>query len=162
MRVAGIIENDIVDGPDGVCVSVWLCGCPHKCKGCHNQIYWDFNSGEEIDEEEVAEMLKKAINKNGIIRDFSVLGGEPLCKENIAAAEYLISKVREAYPDILITVWTGYTLEELKELNFSELESILGKIDFLIDGRYVEELRDTSLKLRGSSNQRILKKGENF
>ena len=58
MRLAGIIENDIVDCDEGVCVSMWAVGCPHRCKGCHNQLYWDYNSGEEVEEDEVAEMVR--------------------------------------------------------------------------------------------------------
>lgn len=162
MRLAGIIENDIVDCDEGVCVSMWTVGCPHRCKGCHNQLYWDYNSGEEVEEDEIAEILKKAISKNNVLRNFSVLGGEPLCKENIKNVEYIIKEIRKEYPEIKIYVWTGYTLEELREFKFSELDSILNNIDVLIDGRFVEELRDTSLKLRGSSNQRVLLKGKDF
>ena len=85
-----------------------------------------------------------------------------ILQENIKNVEYIIKEIRKEYPEIKIYVWTGYTLEELRELNFSGLNNILNNIDVLIDGRFVEELKDTSLKLRGSSNQRILLKGKDF
>ena len=159
-RYAKIMTNDIVDGT-GVCVSLWMQGCPIKCQGCHNSSIWDFNGGYEIPTD-IRGHIIKAICANGIIRNFSVLGGEPLCQENVQDVDDIISGVRIAYPEIKIFLWTGYTLEQLKEQKNKHIDNILSNIDVLIDGPYVESLRDITLELRGSANQRILYKGKDF
>lgn len=159
-RYAKIMTNDIVDGTD-VCVSLWMQGCPIKCQGCHNSSIWDFNGGYEIPTD-IRGHIIKAICANGIIRNFSVLGGEPLCQENVKDVDDIISGVRIAYPEIKIFLWTGYTLEQLKEQKNKHIDNILSNIDVLIDGPYIESLRDITLELRGSANQRILYKGRDF
>lgn len=159
-RYAKIMTNDIVDGTD-VCVSLWMQGCPIKCQGCHNSSIWDFNGGYEIPTD-IRGYIIKAICANGIIRNFSVLGGEPLCQENVQDVDDIISGVRVAYPEIKIFLWTGYTLEQLKEQKNKHIDNILSNIDVLIDGPYIESLRDITLELRGSANQRILYKGKDF
>lgn len=159
-RYAKIMTNDIVDGTD-ICVSLWMQGCPIKCQGCHNSSIWDFNGGYEIPTD-IRGHIIKAICANGIIRNFSVLGGEPLCQENVKDVDDIISGVRIAYPEIKIFLWTGYTLEQLKEQKNKHIDNILSNIDVLIDGPYIESLRDITLELRGSANQRILYKGKDF
>lgn len=159
-RYAKIMTNDIVDGTD-VCVSLWMQGCPIKCQGCHNSSIWDFNGGYEIPTD-IRGHIIKAICANGIIRNFSVLGGEPLCQENVQDVDDIISGIRIAYPEIKIFLWTGYTLEQLKEQKNKHIDNILSNIDVLIDGPYIESLRDITLELRGSANQRILYKGKDF
>ena len=159
-RYAKIMTNDIVDGTD-VCVSLWMQGCPIKCQGCHNSSIWDFNGGYEIPTD-IRGHIIKAICANGIIRNFSVLGGEPLCQENVQDVDDIISGVRIAYPEIKIFLWTGYTLEQLKEQKNKHIDNILSNIDVLIDGPYIESLRDITLELRGSANQRILYKDKDF
>lgn len=155
MKIANIMENDIVNGK-GVCVSVFVQGCPHHCKGCFNPETWDFNGGREIDDEqkEINNILN-LINQNNIQRNLSILGGEPLHKNNIDFVKKLLKQAKETYPQIQTFVWTGY---ELEELNKEDLQNI----DILIDGKYIEELRDITLDLRGSSNQRVLYRGEHF
>ena len=106
--------------------------------------------------------ILKAISKNGIQRNFSMLGGEPLCPENRAFVCNLIKKVRETYPTIKIFVWTGYELEELRAENDKAINEILENINVLITGRFILEQRDITLPLRGSRNQKILYKGEDF
>jgi anaerobic ribonucleoside-triphosphate reductase activating protein len=152
MRIAGLIKNDVVNGI-GVCVSLFTQGCPHHCKGCFNQDTWDFNGGYES--EEIKWDIIKAIGENGIIRNFSVLGGEPLCPENRAAVKDIISAVRMAYPHIKIFVWTGYTLAELQKEKDKDLDCIFSNINYLIDGQFVQEEKDLSLWLRGSRNQNV-------
>ena len=154
MRIAGIIEDDIVDSDDGVAVSLWTVGCPHHCKGCHNQNLWDYGAGQDIPIKTVINEIKEKINKNGILRNFSVLGGEPLDPQNIKDVLTVLKEVRTAYPNIKIYLWTGYTLEEFQERK--EFNEILRYIDVLIEGRFVEELKQ-NLPLRGSSNQRVFK-----
>lgn len=160
MKYAGIIYDDFVNG-ENVCVSLWMQGCHFHCKGCHNQQTWDFNGGYEMPENFESDILK-AISKNGIQRNFSMLGGEPLCPENRAFVCNLIKKVRETYPTIKIFVWTGYELEELRAENDKAINEILENINVLITGRFILEQRDITLPLRGSRNQKILYKGEDF
>jgi anaerobic ribonucleoside-triphosphate reductase activating protein len=169
MRIAGVLEDDIVDSDDGIAVSLWTVGCPHCCKGCHNQELWDRKAGEEIPREDVANKVIELIEKNGVLRQFSVLGGEPLVEYNIEDVFYIINRVREVYQDkIKIYLWTGYDYEYLIDTSKHSqkyntcISKILKKIDVLIDGLYIEELRDTSLKLRGSSNQRVLLRENNY
>ena len=153
-RIARIKLNDASNG-DGICVSLWVQGCPHRCKGCHNPETWDFNSGKEIPVD-IKGQIVKGLCANGVQRNFAVLGGEPLCKENLEFVENVISAVRAAYPHIKIYVWTGYTYSELFSSTNSLIQSILEKIDYLIDGPFIEEEKDLTLKWRGSSNQEII------
>lgn len=155
MNYAKIIKNDITNG-DGVCVSFWVQGCEIRCPGCHNSSIWGFNGGKPYTNSTVQEIIE-AISTNGIIRNFSVLGGEPLAEHNIPMTLDIITKVREAYPNIKIYLWTGYELE--KVINKNTIP-ILKQIDFLIDGPYIEAQRDITLHLRGSKNQKIRNKEE--
>lgn len=159
-RYVKIMKNDIVDG-EGVCVSFWIQGCPFHCHNCHNPETWDFNGGFEIPMD-IRGQLIKDIAENGIIRNFSVLGGEPLCDENLSVVEDIIKGVRTAYPSIKIYLWTGYTIEQLQAKNDERISNILSNIDILIDGPYIDEQKDITLKLRGSKNQRVLRRGIDF
>lgn len=162
MKYAGLIENDFSDG-EGVCVSLWTQGCPHKCSGCHNPETWDFNGGYDVPDDIRGEIVK-AISANGITRNFSILGGEPLCEQNLDFVLNIVSTVRVAYPHIKIFIWSGYTYKELLDNKDERIKQILNQCDFLIDGKYMEELRDITLPFRGSSNQNIieLKKENNI
>ena len=155
MKYAGIIENDFSDG-EGVCVSLWTQGFPHRCPGCHNPETWDFDGGYEVPDNIRGEIVK-AISANGITRNFSILGGEPLCEENLDFVLNIITSVRTAYPHIKIYIWTGYTYRELIEKNDKRILEILKNADILIDGEYEQDKRDITLPLRGSSNQNIIK-----
>lgn len=154
MKYAGLMENDIVDG-EGICVSLWTQGCPFHCSGCHNPETWDFDGGYEVPDDIRGEIVK-AISANGITRNFSILGGEPLCEQNLDFVLNILTSVRIAYPHIKIYIWSGYTLEELIEKKDDRIIEILKRCNYLIDGRYEESLRDTTLPLRGSSNQNII------
>lgn len=161
-KYAKIKFNDIVDG-EGICVSFWTQGCPFRCPGCHNPDTWDFNGGIEIPSDIKGQIIK-ALSANGVQRNFSVLGGEPLCEENLDLVHSLIMAVRIAYPEIKIFVWSGFVIETLKkraETN-EKLADILKNIDVLIDGPFIQEERNITLKLRGSSNQRVLYRGQDF
>lgn len=159
MRIAGIIEDDIVDCDDGIAVSLWTVGCPHHCKGCHNQNLWDYDAGQDIPIKTVINEIKEKISKNGIMRNFSVLGGEPLDPQNIKDVSEVLKEIRAVYPNIKIYLWTGYTFEELSERE--DAQNVLKNVDVLIEGRYVEELR-ADLPLRGSSNQRVYIRGKDL
>ena len=110
-RYAGLITNDFANGI-GTCVSFWAQGCPHHCPGCQNPETWDFNGGKELPTD-IRGQIIKAVCANGITRNFSVLGGEPLCEENLDEVDKIITSVRTAFPHIKIFIWTGYFLEEL-------------------------------------------------
>lgn len=153
-KYAGLITNDFANGV-GTCVSFWTQGCPHHCSGCQNPETWDFNGGKELPSD-IRGQIIKAICANGITRNFSILGGEPLCEENLDEVNNIIISVRTAFPHIKIFMWTGYTLEELKERNDERIENILSQIDVLIDGPFIESERDITLNLCGSKNQRVL------
>ena len=160
MRYAGLMKNDFTDG-ENISVSFWVQGCPWHCKGCHNPQTWDFMGGKELPPD-FLKIIDSAITANGIQRNFSVLGGEPLCLENKSLVNEIVAHVRNTFPNIKIYIWTGDTIEHLKKLNDSEINYILNNIDVLIDGPFIQEKRDITLKLRGSSNQRILCKGKDF
>lgn len=153
MKYADLIKNDIVNG-QGVCVSFWVQGCNLRCKGCHNSSIWDFNGGKEFTPAVLNELLD-AISANGITRNFSILGGEPLCEENLFLTHMVLQEVRKRYLDIKVYLWTGYYYEKLNQNN-PHIRYILDNIDYLIDGPYVEGQRDVTLPLRGSRNQSII------
>ena len=156
MRIAGIKFNDIVDG-EGICVSLWMQGCPHRCEGCHNPETWSFNGGYEISEEELTDTILESINKNNIKRNFSILGGEPLCNENLFLTELVIREVKKVYPEVKIYLWTGYLYNDLinKTKTNNHLSYILSQLDKLVDGPFKIEERDITLYMRGSRNQKI-------
>ena len=155
MKYADLKYNDIANGP-GIRVSFWVQGCPHKCYNCQNPETWNFDGGKEFTNKTLQE-IKKAIVANGIQRNLSILGGEPLCPENQFLTALVIKEIKETYPSISIYLWTGYTIEELTSLRKiqNHLDYILNNINVLIDGRYEDDKRDITLESRGSSNQRI-------
>ena len=159
-RYSTIIPNDVVNG-HGVCVSFFVQGCPHHCPGCFNEETWDFHGGVPYTPE-VKWNIIKAIAANNIKRNFSVLGGEPLAPQNIDMTWEIIDAVRHAYPNIEITLWTGYTYEELMVQPTENLLNILNTINILVDGPFIEEEKDLSLKLKGSRNQRVWKRKNNL
>ena len=156
MRYAGIIKNDIAAG-EGVNVSFFTQGCPFHCKGCHNPQTWDFDGGKEFTADILSDVIN-AIEANGVQRNLSIMGGEPLCPENLFLVDLLITEVKKKYPDIKIYIWTGYTYEQLvaSEKMEPKIKWILDNIDYLIDGPFVLAERDITLAMRGSRNQRIL------
>ena len=159
MRYAGINYNDMCAAP-GVSVTLFTQGCPHHCKGCHNPETWDFNGGKEFTFETLQSILK-ALSANGINRSLAIMGGEPLCEENSFLTLMVIKTVKEKMPQTKIYIWTGYVFEQLKKSQDSHVQTCLEMADYIIDGPYIEELRDVSLHMRGSSNQNIIHlKGE--
>ena len=157
-RYNAILTNDVVNG-EGVCVSFFIQGCPHHCKGCFNPETWDFEGGKPYTEGVKKEIIK-AIKANGIRRNFSILGGEPLAGKNIEMTKDIVKTVRNTYPDIKIFLWTGYDFEDSShDMDFFE---IIQYVDVVIDGKFIEELKDLNLRLRGSSNQRVWIKENGF
>lgn len=155
MKYADIIFNDFTAG-DGVSLTFFVQGCPIKCKGCHNPELQNFIGGKEFDGS-VLNNIVNGIVANGIKRNLCIMGGEPLCEENKFLTFMVVDKVKTVYPDIPVYIWTGYTLEELANRRDERIMKILAITDYLIDGPYIEEERDTTLKMRGSKNQRVLK-----
>ena len=154
MRYAGMIKNDIAAG-EGVNVTFFTQGCPFHCEGCHNPQTWDFLGGKEFTNDTMSE-INAAIGVNGIERNLSIMGGEPLCAENLFLTSMIIMNVKLQHPDIKIYVWTGYLYEQLLERQEQKLDWILDNIDYLIDGPFLLSQRDITLPMRGSRNQRIL------
>jgi len=109
MRWAGIIKNDVAAGP-GMCVSVFVQGCPIRCPGCHNKETWAFDGGKEFTADDL-NMIIDALQANGVHRNLCIMGGEPLCQENSFLTLLIIKTVKEKLPDTKIYIWTGYMLE---------------------------------------------------
>lgn len=154
MRYAGIIYDDTAAAP-GLCLSFYTQGCPIHCLGCHNPETWDEEGGYEFTTDTMNHILA-GIQKNGIVRSFAVLGGEPLSPHNAFLTAMVVQTVREHFPQIPIWVWSGYEMSEIiATSNSPHIRMILSKADALVTGPYKEELRDIRLPYRGSSNQKI-------
>ena len=149
IRVAGIVEQSIVDGP-GLRLVVFTQGCPHGCPGCHSPQTHDFDGGTDMP---VAQLLA-ILDKNPLLKGITFSGGEPLVR--VCELLPLAQGVRERGKDIVC--FTGFTFEELLEKMADDqpLAELLGMIDLLVDGRYIQEQRDLTLPFRGSKNQRLL------
>lgn len=147
MNYAKIKPVDIANGP-GVRVSVFVSGCSHHCKGCFNQEAWDYNAGEKFSFKTVLDIIELCDKPQ--IAGLSILGGEPLDPKNRYDVMLLAAAFKFAFPEKTIWCYTGYLWEEVKHL------PIMKYIDVLVDGRFVESLKNLSLKFRGSSNQRII------
>lgn len=154
MRFATIKLNDAANAP-GIAVSVYLQGCPHHCVGCFNPETWSFTGGKEFTMETLNEIIE-GLTANGVERSLCILGGEPLCPENEFLTHLIISSVKEKLPNVKVYIWSGYTYEELQSRNDERLKQIFELTNVLIDGPYIEALRDITLPMRGSSNQNII------
>ncbi|HSQ90239.1 anaerobic ribonucleoside-triphosphate reductase activating protein [Romboutsia sp.] len=150
MKFSKIKDNDIANGL-GIVMSLWTQGCPHHCKGCFNVETWDFEGGKEFSDNDLNYIIDN-INKNNVKRNLSILGGEPLCPQNIDGVIMLCKEFKKVYPQKMIYVWTGYVIEDFDE---SQRE-ILKYIDVLVDGKFEEDKKNLSIMLRGSSNQRVI------
>lgn len=153
MRYSGIIYNDITAAP-GLCVSFFTQGCPHHCEGCHNPQTWDFEGGIEFKAEVLNELIQ-GLSADGIERSLCIMGGEPLCSNNEFLTLMVVKTVKEKLPNTPIYIWSGYCYEELLQKG-GHIKQILDMSDYLIDGPYIKDLRDITLEMRGSSNQRII------
>ena len=156
MRYAGIIPNDFAAAP-GVCTTFFVQGCPIRCPGCHNPESWDFEGGKEFDTE-VLNKLEEGILANGIQRTLCIMGGEPLCQDNIFLTTIVITEMIKRIPDLKIWIWTGYDYDYIKNNTSNpKIQHILETVNGLVTGPYVESLRDITLPMRGSKNQEIIK-----
>ncbi len=148
MRYHKIRKMDISNGP-GVRVSIFMQGCTFKCKNCFNPATHDFEGGTEFTAETIEEVLRLC-NENYIV-GLSILGGEPMHPKNIEGTTLLAKAFKERYPEKTIWSWTGFLMD--RDLRGKE---VLNYLDVLVDGQYIDELHNPTLKWKGSSNQRVI------
>ncbi len=158
MNYGEIKKNDIANG-EGVRTSLFVSGCRHHCKNCFNSQTWDFDFGMTFDDDTINEILDSC--EPSWVNGLSLLGGEPFEPENQRELLPFIKKFKEKYPNKDIWCYSGFTFEEITGKRDSRAHTeisteMLSLIDILVDGKFVEELKDISLKFRGSSNQRII------
>lgn len=157
MNYATIKNCDIANGP-GVRVSLFVSGCTHRCKGCFNEVAWDFNYGEAFTQETIdtiVQMLSPAY-----VKGLTLLGGEPFEPQNQEPIVELLRQVKAKYPEKSIWAFSGYLFDRdilSGKLGRKEItEEYLSYLDVLVDGPFIEEKKDLMLRFRGSSNQRII------
>ena len=148
MRYNKIRKMDISNGP-GIRVSIFMQGCAFNCKNCFNPETHDFNGGEEFTDKTIERIISLCANENVV--GLSVLGGEPMHPKNIDGTMRLAKAFKEKYPDKTVWVWTGYLFDE-----YLSDKEVCRYLDVVVDGQYVEELHNPSLKWKGSSNQRVI------
>lgn len=153
----GLIKPlDIADG-EGIRVTLFVSGCRNHCKNCFQPQTWDFSYGNLFTQDTVQEILNAL--KPDHISGLTLLGGEPFEPENQRELVCLLKEVKRNYPNKSVWSYSGYTLEEILSDQHPSCEvtrEFLSMIDVLVDGRFVEELKNISLKFRGSENQRII------
>lgn len=159
MNIQRIEQFSIANGP-GIRTVVWVSGCSHHCKECHNPQTWDENSGRLFTDDTVTEILDSL--KPDYVQGITLSGGDPLYVQNQSIIYELIKEVIYVYGSTKdIWVYTGYTLDELRdkslwsELNYTIIQRILSLIDVLVDGRFEIDKKDITLKYCGSTNQNV-------
>ena len=154
MNFADLRPIDVANGP-GIRVSLFVSGCTHHCKECFNPETWDFAYGSAFTGAEVQAVLKHLAPAH--IRGLSLLGGEPFDPRNQQTVLELVKRVREEYPRKDVWCYTGYLFEALRDGKVgSHSRELLEQLDVLVDGPFVIEKKDLSLRFRGSSNQRLI------
>lgn len=147
MRYHNITKDDMLNG-DGLRVVLWVAGCGHHCEGCQNPVTWDADGGipfGETDREELFTELRRSY-----VSGITFSGGDPLFPANEPEVLALAKEIRQKFPDKTIWLYTGYLWEYVKK------REIARYIDVLVDGPYVQKLRDTQLHWRGSANQHVI------
>ncbi len=147
IRVCGVEPESIVDGP-GFRYVLFVQGCTHRCHGCHNPESWDKDGGFTMTVDDVLSEIKE----NPHLRGVTFSGGEPF--EQVRALRILGKRIKEA--GLSLMSYSGYTLEELQDRHDAETDKLLGMLDILVDGRYIESQRNLTLIYRGSENQRVI------
>lgn len=154
MNYATIKNCDIANGP-GVRVSLFVSGCTHRCKGCFNEVAWDFDYGEPFTEavmDSILEMLRPSY-----IRGLTLLGGEPFEPQNQEAVVTLLRKIRQELPEKSIWAFSGYLFDrDILSGRLGDCSEYLSYLDVLVDGPFVEAKKNLSLRFRGSENQRLI------
>lgn len=163
MNYATIKKYDIANGP-GVRVSLFVSGCTHHCPGCFNPETWDFKYGNPLDSDVMNEILQAL--EPSYIRGFTLLGGEPFEYVNQQGILPLLKEIKSRFPNKDIWCFSGYDFEKdiLGDMvnKWPETSEMLSYIDVLVDGEFIQEKRNLSLKFRGSSNQRLIKVPESL
>ena len=159
MNYANIYKADISNGKD-FRVSLFCTGCARGCPGCFNKEAQDPSFGRKFDNDAKAKIFKEL--EHEWCRGLSLLGGEPLSRlsDNRTTMISLAKEVKDRFPDKDIWIWSGYTLEEIQ--SDDTMKDILKYVDVLVDGPFIQELKDLTISFRGSSNQRILYRGKDF
>lgn len=157
MNYATIKNCDIANGP-GVRVSLFVSGCTHRCPGCFNEVAWDFEYGEAFTEQTIAMIIK--MMEPAHIKGLTLLGGEPFEPKNQPALVELLRRVKAAYPEKSIWAFSGYLFDKdilTWRLGKREItEEFLSYLDVLVDGPFIQEKKNLSLRFRGSENQRLI------
>ena len=157
MNYALIRENDIANGP-GVRTSLFVSGCRHHCKGCFNPETWNFNYGQPFTQTEIDKII--LISEPSFVEGLTLLGGEPFEPENQAALIDLLKQFKEKLPHKKVWCYSGFNFEDdllPKALSSQEnVMEMLQYLDVLVDGKFIEELKNPALRFRGSSNQNII------
>lgn len=158
MNVAEIKTNDIANG-EGVRTSLFVSGCRHHCPDCFNEIAWAFDYGSEFDEAAQEYILKSV--EPAWIAGLSLLGGEPFEPENQGALLEFLKRFKGKFPMKTVWCYSGFTIDEIMGKKpsraFTDISAeMLGMLDVLVDGKFVKELKNISLKFRGSENQRVI------
>lgn len=148
MRYNKIRKMDISNGP-GVRVSIFMQGCSFNCKNCFNKETHDFNGGKEFDDSTIERVLELCDNEN--IEGLSILGGEPMNPTNIEGTTKLAKAFKEKYPNKTVWSWSGYSFD-----NYLKDKEVVKYLDVLVDGQYNDDLRNPTLKWKGSENQRVI------
>lgn len=159
MNYAEIKPVDIANGPS-VRVSLFVSGCTHHCKGCFNEVTWDFNYGKPFTDNTIKYIMD--LMRPSYIKGITILGGEPFEKENQKYVLSLLAHIRTDKELCNKSIWifSGYTIEQLDQNkpggNIEDIKSILSYVDVLVDGPFIESKKNLSLRFRGSENQRII------
>lgn len=157
MNYGEIKYMDVANGP-GVRISLFVSGCTHHCKNCFNAKTWDFDYGQPFTEKQEEDIIKALAPD--YVQGFTLLGGEPFEPVNQKGVLPLLKKIRATYPDKSIWIFTGYLFDtEIMEkmvTQYQETMEILKLTDVIVDGRFVEALKNLNLKFKGSSNQRTI------
>ena len=156
MNYASIKNCDIANGPC-VRISLFVSGCTHHCKGCFNEVAWDFDYGEPFTQQTIRTILD--MMKPGYIKGLTLLGGEPFEPENQGPIVELLRQVKKAYPQKSIWAFSGYLYEKITSHTLGDwavTQEFLSYLDVLVDGPFVEEKKNLALRFRGSENQRLI------
>ena len=154
MNYATIKWADVANGP-GVRVSLFVSGCTHRCEGCFNQEAWDFQYGHPFGQAQVDEILQDL--SKPYIKGLSLLGGEPFHPDNQSAVLDLVQQAHASYPNLNIWCYSGYLFQDLAAGQVGRhSRALLEQLDILVDGPFVAEKKNLSLRFRGSENQRII------
>lgn len=154
MNYAAIKNCDIANGP-GVRVSLFVSGCTHRCKGCFNEVAWDFDYGQPFTQDTIDMIIDML--RPGYVRGLTLLGGEPFEPQNQQAVVELLRQIKKVFPDKSIWAFSGYLFDrDIVSGRLGDCSEYLSYLDVLVDGPFIETKKNLSLRFRGSENQRLI------